>query len=48
MTQDKLEHVVFLPSPEMQFQYFRERIHALLNSYDSISAPTSVEDVLDL
>lgn len=32
----------------MQFHYFRERIYALLISYDSDSAPSSVEDLLEL
>ena len=48
MPEVKIQRVVYLPSPEMQFHYFRERIYALLTSYDSASAPSSVEDLLEL
>lgn len=48
MPEVKIQRVVYLPSPEMQFHYFRERIYALLTSYDSDSAPSSVEDLLEL
>lgn len=48
MPEVKIQRVVFLPSPEMQFHYFRERIYTLLASYDSDSTPSSVEDLLEL
>lgn len=48
MDQSMIQRVVYLPSPEMQYSFYRERICSLLSYYNPATTPTSVLDLLEL